>query len=239
MPSKLPPEELVVEDAGSGPTLASSVGEQLKRDVLECRLEPGMRLRLLELKARYGVGMSPLREALMKLAVEGLVVLEDRRGFRVAPVSRSKLLDITFMRRELETKAISLSITHGDQAWLDEVEQACERLSGLRQRDAQGAPNEDWEVAHRAYHSVLGAACQSEWLIYFRALLYDQWDRYRRLWNRIANAEPQRDIQDEHRQLAMAVLDRDADLAISLIQRHISASAKQLLNAPAMWFEKD
>lgn len=239
MPAKSLPEEPIAEESGSGPTLASSVGEQLKRDVLECRLEPGMRLRLLELKSRYGVGMSPLREALMKLAAEGLVVLEDRRGFRVAPVSRAKLLDITFMRRELETKAISLSIAHGDQAWLGEVAQACERLCALAQRDAEGMANEDWESAHRAYHAVLGAACQSEWLVYFRALLYDQWDRYRRLWNRVADTGPQRDIQDEHRQLAMAVMDRDADLAVSLIQRHISASAKQLLNAPAMWFENN
>src|SRR5579863_3457019 len=83
-------------------TLASTALERLRADILSCRLQPGQRLRFEELRTGYDLGLSPLREALMRLASEGLVRVEDHRGFRVAPISRSDLLDITFVRKELE-----------------------------------------------------------------------------------------------------------------------------------------
>ncbi|HEY0918718.1 GntR family transcriptional regulator, partial [Devosia sp.] len=98
------------QDDFSARTLASDVRERLRADIVSGALKPGLRLRFDEIRARYDVGLSPLREALFRLASEGLVVSEDHRGFRVAPVSRAKLMDISFMRKELETMALKLSI---------------------------------------------------------------------------------------------------------------------------------
>lgn len=220
-------------------TLASNVGERLRNDILECRLEPGARLRIAELREKYEIGISPLREALMRLTSEGLVELEDHRGFRVTPVSKEKLLDITFMRKELEGKAIRLSIEHGDAQWQADVVAAFDVLSQLSATDGVGVPEPEWEQAHRRFHAVLGQACGSDWLVHFRTLLYDQWDRYRRLWFRVRDANPTRDIHSEHRQLMEAVVDRDADAAVFHMQRHISASTRVLLQAENSYFNKE
>lgn len=64
------------------PTQASSVYERLHRDILTGRLQPGERLRLKELIKVYETGNSPLREALNRLASNGLVVREENRGAR-------------------------------------------------------------------------------------------------------------------------------------------------------------
>ena len=68
-------------------TLGGIALDVLRADILRCRLRPDTRLRLEELRERYGMSISPLREALMRLQSEGLVTLEENKGFRVSPVS--------------------------------------------------------------------------------------------------------------------------------------------------------
>lgn len=227
-------------DSGPLETIASNVGERLRSDILEGRLEPGARLRLAELREKYDVGISPLREALMRLTSEGLVALEDHRGFKVVPMSREQLLDITFMRRELEGKAIRLSVERGDARWEAQVVAAFHELATLSVHESGGVLEPQWELAHRNFHTALGSACGSKWLIHFRTLLYDQWDRYRRLWFRVQNASPaSRDILDEHRELMLAVTQRDADAAVYHMQRHISASTRVLMESEDAHFEEN
>lgn len=217
-----------------GRTLASDVFERLHRDILECHLKPGSRLRFAELRERYGVGTSPLREALMRLASDGLVVLEDHRGFHVAPVSKAKLLDIAFMRKELEVKALLLGISNGDAHWEAAVVAAFHALKRSRPY-RNGAMDPEWDVRHRAFHGALVAGCGSEWLLRFRAILYDQWDRYRRLSIRFARED--RDFLREHHEIMEAALDRDADAAAYLMGKHITMSTRLLLESKAAMFE--
>ena len=96
-------------------TLMASVYDRLRRDIVDGELRPGARLRFEELKDCYGVGLSPLREALTRLAAEKLVLLEQNRGFRVAPISQSDLRDLLFMRQEVESLAIKRAIERGDE----------------------------------------------------------------------------------------------------------------------------
>lgn len=217
-----------VEESGLR-TLASDVFQRLRHDILECRLKPAMRLRFADLRERYGVGTSPLREALMRLASDGLVVLEDHRGFHVAPVSRAKLLDIAFMRKELETKALVLGIRNADDNWEARVLAAYHALARRSRPDRDGSMDPEWEARHAAFHFALVSGCGSEWLLRFREILYDQWDRYRRL--SIKYAKDDRDFMREHRELMEAALERDADAATYLMNRHITMSTKQLLEA--------
>ena len=224
----------LAEGQPAGRTLASSVLERLRHDILECRLKPGSRLRFADLRLRYGVGTSPLREALMRLASDGLVVLEDHRGFHVAPVSKAKLLDITFMRRELETKALVLGIQNADEQWEARVVAAYHALSRKARPHRNGALDPEWESRHRAFHSALVSGCGSDWLLRFRSILFDQWDRYRRL--SIKYAKDDRDFMREHRELMEAALERDADAAAYLMNRHITMSTRMLLDAHPTMF---
>ena len=72
---------------------------RLKSDILHCVLQPGATLAVSGLSARYGLGWTPLREALSRLEAEGLVVSERNRGYRVAPVSAEALRDLQVARR--------------------------------------------------------------------------------------------------------------------------------------------
>lgn len=228
----------MLEQAGEGQlvgrTLASNVLERLRHDILECRLKPGARLRFADLRDRYGVGTSPLREALMRLASDGLVVLEDHRGFHVAPVSKAKLLDITFMRRELETKALVLGIQNADEHWEARVLAGYHALSRKTEPHRNGVMDPEWETRHRVFHFALVSGCGSDWLLRFRSILYDQWDRYRRL--SIKYARNDRDFMREHRELMEAALERDADAAAYLMNRHITMSTRMLLEAHPTMF---
>jgi DNA-binding GntR family transcriptional regulator len=221
----------------SARTLASDVRERLRADIVNCVLKPGLRLRFEEVKARYDVGLSPVREALFRLVSEGLVVSEDHRGFRVAPVSRTKLMDISFMRRELESMALKLSIEHGDVAWESDVLSSFHQLAAVSSKNDNGSLDPEWEHRHKAYHFALASACGSEWLLQFREMLSDQWARYRRLC--IQYTRSGRDVLEEHKQIMEAALARDVPAAVYLIGRHISRSAQIILDSEAALFNSD
>src|SRR6478735_9133177 len=88
--------------------------DQLRQDLLSGVHAPGSKLKVDELRARYGYSSSPLREALNRLTQEGLVVADQRRGFRVASMSVEDFADITRLRLLLDLQALEESILTGD-----------------------------------------------------------------------------------------------------------------------------
>jgi GntR family transcriptional regulator, carbon starvation induced regulator len=207
-------------------TLSGAVLEDLRRDILECRWAPGAKLRFEALRRQYDVGLSPLREALSRLAVEGLVVGVDRRGFRVAPASISDLAEITALRCELEGLALRWSIAQGGDEWESAVVAAFHHLSRLHW-EAPGRPrhiSDEWERRHTAFHHALASACGSARLLQLRAQFFNQTNRYRRL--SVASSRPPRDDRSEHKALMEAALARDADRAVALMTKHIRKTAE-------------
>src|SRR5512146_1702424 len=95
----------IVEIGEAGRNLAGSLATRLRTDIVSGVLGPGAKLSIDELRSRYGVSLSPLREALSRLAAEGFVVLEDKKGFRVAPVSRDNCREVARLQDLLETQA--------------------------------------------------------------------------------------------------------------------------------------
>ena len=95
-------------------TLTTETFVRLREDLLVGRFRPGQKLRMEELRELYAVGFSPIREALMRLASEGLVIAEERRGFRAAPISARDLAGITFARQQIEALALRDSLEHVD-----------------------------------------------------------------------------------------------------------------------------
>ncbi|ATB46199.1 GntR family transcriptional regulator [Corallococcus macrosporus] len=213
----------------SEPTLASAVLDRLRGDILHGLLAPGEKLRLEHLAPRYGVGRTPLREACCRLASEGLVTIEDQRGFRVAPISRADLLDLTRTRQQLEPLALRAAIAQGDIAWEGEVAAALHRLQRRAPASGSGTLDDTWEQEHARFHSALLSACGSPWLLKFHATLFDQTERYRRLAQAYGKAG--RHVENEHAALVKAALERDAERACALLTEHIARTTELVLAA--------
>ena len=192
---------------------------QIRADIVACRLAPNERLRVETLRERYGVGGSPIREALMRLEAEGLVTLEQNKGFRVSSVSREHLLDLTTTRVEIETIALRWSIEKGGVDWEANLLAAFHRLSRLK-KTMRGSGNEInlvWFKEHRNFHSALVAACGSPLLMGIREGLFEQAERYVAL--SITSGFPPRNDVGEHEQIMRAALARNAARATQLHDR--------------------
>ena len=210
--------------------MTSLAVDRLRNDILGGTFTPSTRLRIDELKARYGVGGSPMREALSRLVAEGLVHALSQRGFRVAPVSADDLLDITETRQSLEGTAIERAIERGDDAWEGDVLGAFHRLEKYltRGQEINRANLTEWEEIHANFHHTLISACGSPRLIGFCHQLYNQGTRYRHLLQDYNCAS--RDLVAEHRDLVDAVLSRDAKRARAVLEQHIALTADIILS---------
>jgi GntR family transcriptional regulator, carbon starvation induced regulator len=221
------------EEAGFG-TLASSVHARLRHDILRGVFRPGEKLPIDALCARYGIGATPLREALNRLSAEDLVSRVDQRGFRVAPVSLADLEELTKTLCWIGSLGLREAIRNGDAAWEEAVLLAAHRLSRVEREGTEGYSsfNPEWEARHRAYHLTLISACGSRWLVDFYALLLDRNTRYRYL--AFADASERRDAEAEHRAITDAVLARDADHAAEAAEKHMRRTAESVARAAAV-----
>ena len=111
----------MAEPTGDPATATEAAARLLRADILAGILPPATPLRLRMLADRYSIGATPLREALSRLAAQGVVVSEGQRGFSVPPVTRAHLIDITQSRQLVEPEALRLAMQHGDAAWEDEI----------------------------------------------------------------------------------------------------------------------
>ncbi len=217
-------------------TLVEAAYKQLRRDIIEGVHAPGDKLRVEHLKDQYEVGAGTLREALLLLVTDALVVAQGQRGFRVAPISLADFEDITRTRVLLETDALRQSITLGGEDWEAGVVAAFHRLSRAEQKltDHEAGITDEWEMRNRAFHEALIAACPSRWIRHFQAILYQQSERYRRI--SLFRQPVARDVHAEHQALFEATLARDATRATSILTEHILRTLDALKRLPAEAF---
>lgn len=219
--------EVAILPSSAG-TASEAAARRLRRDIVAGGLPPLARLRLRDLSARYGIGATPLREALARLAAEGLVVLEGQKGFSVPPVTRAHLLDITRSRQVVEAEAMRLAMAAGDAAWEEEIVAARSLLRHAVERREPGSEGwlDNYELRHHRFHRALVAACPLPSLRRFCDDLYVQKTRYRRLmksahpdWGRMLAV---------HEALAEAALARDPALP-TMLAAHIGSTAELVL----------
>jgi DNA-binding GntR family transcriptional regulator len=210
-------------------SLTSAVLAQLRAEILSAHLKPGEKVLIAAVAKRLGVSLSAVREALSRLAAEGLVRGEDQRGFRVSPVSIDDLRDVTRTRIDLEGLALRRAIELGDQRWEEGVRLAHAELAAvpLPPPGEPGFQFERWRALHQRYHLALVAGCGSEWLLRLRHILFEQSERYRFL---AYGVEP-RDIEGEHRTIMQAALARDADAAVDALRDHLALTADIILQS--------
>jgi GntR family transcriptional regulator, carbon starvation induced regulator len=208
-------------------TLAEQAFVELRRQLLSGALAPGSPLRLEKLKRDLGIGFTPLREALMRLSSEGLVDMEDNRGFRAAPISLDGMEDIMLTRAMIEAQALVQAIRYGDVDWEAAIVANFHRMSRHSASDpTTGLVADAWAHAHREFHLSLIAACRSRWLQRFWLILFDQAQRYRQL--SVTEGATYRDDQAEHMQLMNAVISRDMEAALVASRNHIESTCKIL-----------
>jgi DNA-binding GntR family transcriptional regulator len=111
------------QSAHSGRLLRDTVYAQLRADMISCKLAPGTEIREAELAARFAVSKSPVRDALMRLEREGLVITLPRQGYRVAPVSLSDVLDMFHLRAALERACMERIVLHASDEQLKTLDQ--------------------------------------------------------------------------------------------------------------------
>jgi GntR family transcriptional regulator, carbon starvation induced regulator len=207
-------------------TLGDEIFERLRADIISSRLPPGRKLRFRDLRETYGVGVSPLREALSRLAETRLVVATSQRGFHVSEVSVENITDVAMVRRHVDGLALRLSIQHGDDGWEGELLSARHRLA-LLEKACSDVAEELWERRHREFHYTLISACRSPCLLHLHNMLNDQFDRYRRLSAKAARQNGPRALM--HKQMLDAALGRNADKAVRLLENHISEATKWIV----------
>ncbi|MDF1748421.1 MAG: FCD domain-containing protein [Alphaproteobacteria bacterium] len=207
-------------------TLAEQAYQKVRWDIISGALPPNQPLRLEQLKQRYGVGFSPIREALNRLQSDRLVVNVALKGFTVAPISAADMWDAIESRCLIECDALRRSIEKGDDAWEAQVVAAYHALM-LKAKSVSRLPRplseaelRALEDRHYAFHRALIIGCQSQWLLDFADKLYVETERYRFPNLRDAAPLPDRDIGNEHQTLMTTVLARDADKATELLRAH-------------------
>lgn len=209
-------------------TRSGDVLNRMRQDIINCVLKPGEKLKFETLRNLYSVSFSPLREALSRLSAENLVVAQDQKGFIVAPVSIADLNDLTDVRALIEREALVRAIQRGDEAWEAGILSSFYRMDRLQQKlGSEYYLSEEWSRLHGAFHLALVSACGSPNLLEIRQKLYERAHRYRRMSSRF---RPQwREKEAEHKTIADAALDRDADAALRLIERHIRETTENVI----------
>lgn len=210
-------------------TLADTVYEATRADILACRIKPGVKLPISDLFRKFEVSPGAVREAMSRLAAEGLLTATPQRGYRVATVSDSELRDLTSARIELEAVCLRRSLRLGNLDWETQLVAAFHKLSRItRYSCADEGTSDDWAAAHGEFHLALVAACDSSWLLKLRVILYENSERYRRLSDE--SAGDNRDVDAEHRAIFEAAIDRKEALTIELMSAHIQKTTDILLN---------
>jgi GntR family transcriptional regulator, carbon starvation induced regulator len=211
-----------------GKTIAADLAHRLKEDIITCRLKPGESLKFEDLRNMFPASFSTLREALISLVADGLVINEQQRGFHVAPATKSELIDITEARVLIEIDTLRKSITLGGDDWEIGVMSALHRLNRIEERTSVNlAEDPNWRKAHSDFHFALVSACGSPTLLSIRSNLFDRSERFRSL--SAAFRPRSRDKSGEHRALMNAAIARDSEQAVLLIERHIRATTANVV----------
>lgn len=205
-------------------TRASRVAAVLKAEILDGTLAPGAKINLDRLRERLDVSLAPVREAMMRLAAEGLVEVEEQRGYRIAPVSRANLEEVTRLRRALEVEALGLALQRADLDWEAAVLARLHRLE--RTPPLPAAPR---EAAHEAFHAALVSGAGMPMLSALCTRFLTLHNRYVRLLPDPAIAHAP---AGEHARIAEAAVARDP-AACTLLADHIERCGTAMARALA------
>ncbi|MGF1762381.1 GntR family transcriptional regulator [Aliivibrio kagoshimensis] len=165
----------------SSPTLTDKVSKMIRQDILTGQLLPGQKLVVADLKSRYAVGASPIREALVQLSSDKYVKFKPQKGCWVSPVSVDELTEIFESLRIVGRFLLEKSIQSGNEDWELKVLTSYHKLSRSLQTNLGQDLDiklDEWDELHRQFHSALLSGSDSKIMFSFYLDLVDQLKRY-------------------------------------------------------------
>ncbi|HRG62668.1 MAG TPA: GntR family transcriptional regulator [Burkholderiales bacterium] len=200
-------------------TLASNCIQQIRELIIHGELLPGEQIKGEYLKNRLQVGLSPIREALSRLAAGMLVDAVDNVGFRVAKLSRDKVYDSFQTYAKIEALLLRESIEHGNDQWEAQIMACIYRLAKVESRDVKVA-YQQWSERNDEFHNALVAGCELDSLMQIRnnCLLIKDWC-YGLAYPNLAE-EMVVVNHHEHAKMAELAIARKTDAACAMLYKH-------------------
>jgi DNA-binding GntR family transcriptional regulator len=214
-------------------SLSRAVFADLRAGILDGTYTPGSKLSPRAIATTSNVSLSVVREALTRLAEQGLVVAEPQLGFSVVTLDLEGAQDLNRVRVLIECAAVKDAIDHADVEYETRVIAGHHRLARTPQwvDEESQTVTEDWARAHAQFHAALLSACTSPRLLEMAANLRETAELYRRWSSTFTATQVRRDVASEHMALMQAALDRDADLGAHLAGEHINKTTELLTYA--------
>ncbi len=203
--------------------LRDVVFNTLRQAILTGELKPGERLMEIHLANKLGVSRTPIREAIRKLELEGLVTMIPRRGAVVAEITEKSLKDVLEVRRTLDALSVELASDRISEEELNELRMACLKFEeAVKTKDARIIAKADV-----ALHDIIVKATGNQRLIQLLNNLSEQMYRYR--FEYIKDESGHATLIEEHRIIYESILKKDKDTAAATAKLHIDNQEKSIM----------
>ena len=203
--------------------LRDVVFKTLRQAILTGELKPGERLMEIHLANKLGVSRTPIREAIRKLELEGLVTMVPRRGAQVAQITEKSMSDVLEVRRALDELAVELACLRITEEEKEQLKEACLNFEKIV------ITNDVHEIAKAdvAFHDIIFAATGNGRLSQMVNNLAEQMYRYR--YEYIKDEKQHDMLVKEHRKIYDSIVANDTDSAKEAIRIHIENQEKAIL----------
>ena len=203
--------------------LRDVVFNTLRRAILTGQLKPGERLMEVHLANKLGVSRTPIREAIRKLELEGLVIMIPRRGAEVARITEKSLKDVLEVRRALDALSVELACDRITEENMKRLLQACQDF----EKAAKGKDASVIAKADVALHDIIVEATGNQRLAQLVNNLSEQMYRYRFVY---IKEESKHDmLVAEHREIYESIASRDKERAARAAKLHIDNQEKSII----------
>lgn len=203
--------------------LRDVVFNTLRQAILTGELKPGERLMEIHLANRLGVSRTPIREAIHKLELEGLVTMIPRRGAEVAQITEKSMSDVLEVRRALDVLCAELACDRITPRELSELKLACDNFEAV----VQTKDLKKITLADVALHDIIVRATGNQRLIQLVNNLSEQMYRYR--FEYIKDISRHESLVEEHRIIYQSLLNKDRNTAAEAAGTHIDNQAKAII----------
>ncbi len=209
--------------------LRDDIYDRLKQSVLTCEIAPGAEMREQELAEHFGVSKSPVRDALHRLHMEGLIEVLPRKGYRVKTISLEEALELYEMRIILECACAERAARASSKADLDALD--------IYRRGPDTHSQREWIDYNREFHIAIATICGNNRLLSATKAVIVSFDRLTsasvsQLQNTTTKGLAVFDEMDrEHGEIIDALQARDAQTAVSMMQLHVQKSRTRFLES--------
>lgn len=195
----------------------------LRQAILRGELKPGERLMEIQLANKLGVSRTPIREAIRKLELEGLVLMIPRKGAEVAEITEKNLRDVLEVRESLEVLAVQLACERITAESVEELKIAAKAFED----EIEGDDITKIAEADVSFHDIVYQATNNQRLIQLLNNLREQMYRYRVEYLKKSEVRPK--IIREHQELIEYIEVRDKEKAAENICKHIENQVEEVV----------